>query len=167
MKRTASSSNHEPFRRGAGYLHFAGLLQIIAGTLSLAFSALGSSVAMAFGVENLFDPRAAADRFAGDGVAGLGNLVAEFAAFQASYGWIFGLLLVVAGICTMRLRARRFIWTSTLVNLANFPHGTTVALLTWHGLTRPGVARAFDAASSDGADEGVPRSVHSPRQDAG
>jgi len=54
-----------------------------------------------------------------------------------------GYLLIVAGAFCLKPRGRRFVVTAAVINLVNFPHGTTVGILVLHGLARPAVVRAF------------------------
>lgn len=133
----------KPFRRGAGYLYFVGILQIGAGMLSLLFSLLAFAHAGSADAGGLLDPRQVAYRFAGHGSEGWASFVAGYLSFHVTYGWIFGLLLITAGICCMRRRGRWLVRFSSLLNLLNFPHGTTAALMTWHGLNRDRISGAF------------------------
>ena len=143
MNRKNAYQTDDSFRLGAGYLYFMGVLQIIAGGLNLAFSAFSFALADDLGAADLFTPGRVVDAFVQRGI-GWPDWVVSFMAVQVVYGWIFGLLMIVAGICCLRRRARRFVWVSTIANLFNMPHGATVAFLVWHGLTRPRIAAAFD-----------------------
>lgn len=143
MNRETAYRTDDPFPRGAGYFYFTGVLQIGAGVLNLLFSLLGFLQARAAGVGGLLEAQGLAEWFSGRGLEGSAAVIAGLVAFQIAFGWIFGLLLIAAGICSLKCRARGFVWFSTVVNLFNFPHGTTVALMTWHGLNRRGIARAF------------------------
>lgn len=143
MNRVTPHAANDPFPRGEGYLYFAGLLQIGAGILSLGFSLLASGRAQAIGAGGLLDPGRVAGLYGGSEGGSFASFTAGFVSFQAAYGWIFGALLVVAGFCSIYCWARWLVGLSALVNLINFPHGTTVALFVLHGLTRPGVTRAF------------------------
>jgi len=62
---------------------------------------------------------------------------------EFAFGWIFGLLMIVSGALSIRKKGRRFVTTSAIINLFNFPHGTTVAILVLHGIARPGISGAF------------------------
>lgn len=139
MNRATAYTTNDPFPRGEGYLYFAGVLQIVAGILSLAFSLLALDRAEAIGAGGVLDPQRVATIF-GDGFA---SFTANFVALQAAYGWIFGTLLVIAGFCSIYCWARWLVTISALVNLLNFPHGTTAALFVLHGLSRPGIKQAF------------------------
>ncbi|MCH7228261.1 hypothetical protein [Haloferula sp. A504] len=141
-RRTAFSPDGPP-PRGSGYLYFVGVLQIGTGILSILFSVLGLIHASSADAAGLLNPHAVEHLFAGHGSEGWNSLVAGLVSLHITYGWILGLLLITAGICCIRRRARRFVWTSTLLNLVNFPHGTTAALMTWHGLTRNRISSAF------------------------
>lgn len=143
MNRQTAYITDDPFPQGAGYFYFVGMLQIAAGTLSVLFSLLGFLQARAAGVTNLLEPQRVADWFAWQGVEGSASIIAGMVAFQLAFGWIFGALLIAAGICSLKRWACGFVWFATVVNLFNFPHGTTVALMTWHGLRRRGISRAF------------------------
>ncbi|GAA5482957.1 hypothetical protein Hsar01_02183 [Haloferula sargassicola] len=146
MNRTTASMTADPFRRGEGYLYFVGLLQIGAGLLSLVFSGLGWWRVTAIGAAGLANPVDVVERFSGQGA--FSSLVAGFVTFQMMYGWIFGLLLVVSGVLSLKCRAKGFVRASSVANFFNYPHGTTAALMTWHGVGRPGIAAAFRDAEA-------------------
>lgn len=143
MTHSSSISDNRRFRRGAGYLYFVGVLQILAGSLGVLFSLFGLINSAATGAGGVLDPERVADLFAGRGFENLTSLLVGFISFQTRFGWAFGLLLIVSGLCCLKQRGRGLVWLSTLVNLVNVPHGTTVALMTWHGLTRRRIAQAF------------------------
>lgn len=143
MNQASTASPNSSFPRGAGYLYFVGVLQIALGLLSVVFSLFAFLHLSSAGVLSILDPQKIQEQYAGPGGDGWNNLIAAYASLQAGFGWIFGVLLIAAGICCLKRRCRKFVWFSTVVNLLNMPHGTTVALLTWHGLTRPRISEAF------------------------
>lgn len=148
MNQTPPVSTTELPRCGAGYLYFVGILQIGAGLLSVLFSLLAFLQVGLAESGGLLDPQQVAHRFAGHGSEGWASLVAGYVSFHVTYGWILGLLLISAGVCCIKLRARRLVWFSSLLNLLNFPHGTTAALMTWHGLSRDRISGAFSGEKS-------------------
>ena len=144
MKRIANSRNEDvPLARGEGYLTFMGYLQIAVGVLTVVFSAVAIAEAAWIGHTGLFNPVNAATYFGGRATGSFTSLLAGYVAFQISYGWLMGAMLIAAGVCCLKRIARRFVAAVSVVNLVNFPHGTTVAILMLHGLSRPGIAGAF------------------------
>jgi|GEM_PF-1685027 len=129
---------------GEGYLSFVGYLQIVAGVLTMLFSLFGMALAFAADEGSWLNPAAVYDAYEGtaEGVVLL-KLTATYVAVQLVLGWAFGLLLIVAGAFCLKPRAKRFVAAAAIINLVNFPHGTTVGILVLHGLGRPGVVQAF------------------------
>ena len=117
-------------------------LQFAAAVFSVVFSLLGIAQGVATDPA-LLNPFTVAEIFRGANPGVLGRLVASFMVFQMTCGWLMGLLLIVGGVCCLKRRGRRFVAVSAIVNLINFPHGTTVAIMVLHGLSRPGIAQAF------------------------
>lgn len=141
MEHTKSHTSSLP--RGEGYLLFTGYLQLVAGALTILFSGLGIVLAMRGGDASWMNPLAAVRSFGPAEAGFFVKLISVYAAMHIAFGWIFGLLMVVSGTCSLRHRSRRFVTTSAIINLLNFPHGTTVALLVLHGMSRPGISSAF------------------------
>lgn len=138
-----TSTSVQPMTRGVGYLYFMGYLQIGVGVLTIAFSALGIIQGLS-SFPGLLSPSAVLDSASG----WLVPILWAYMSFQISFGWIFGLLMIVAGVCCLLRRTRGFVATAAWMNLANFPHGTTAAIMMLHGLSRPGIAGAFEDAPS-------------------
>lgn len=124
-------------------MYFVGVLQIVAGLLSVLFSLFGVLQSNSAGVEGLLNPQEVAHLFSGHESGEWINFVSGFVSLHLAYGWVLGLVLITAGICCIRRRARWFVWFSTVLNLVNFPHGTTVGLMTLHGLSRSRISGAF------------------------
>ena len=61
------------------------------------------------------------------------KLIAASLSMQMMFGWILGLMMISAGIFWLRNKTRAWVTFVTAVNLLNFPHGTTVALIIIHG----------------------------------
>lgn len=141
MEHTKSHTSSLP--RGEGYLLFTGYLQLVAGTLSILFSGMTIILAMLAGDQSWINPFAAARMFGPAEAGFFVKLVGVYMALQIAFGWIFGLLMVISGALSLRKRGRRFVTTSAIINLFNFPHGTTVAILVLHGIARPGISGAF------------------------
>jgi len=142
MSQPSNHSNRSGFPRGTGYLYFIGFLQILTGVLGVLFSIFGLLNSEAVGAGGVLDPQQVAESFSGR-FEGLISLLVGFISFQTRYGWALGLLLIASGLCCLKRRGRVLVWVSTLVNLFNVPHGTTAALMTWHGLNRRRIAQAF------------------------
>ena len=126
------------FPRGQGYLYFVAWLQIVTGTLTTLFSALG----VFHGLVNdssLLNPLNAGGESPGFWL----RLISAYVVFQMTYGWIFGLLHVASGVFCFGARGRGFVIFANVVNLLSFPHGTTVAFLTLHGLGVRSIAHVF------------------------
>lgn len=140
--KTAYTTDNSLPKRG-GYFYFVGVLLIGAGTLSVLFSLFGFLQVKLAGAWGLLDPEEVANLFTGRGSDGWANFVAGYVSFHLASGWIFGALFILGGIFSIQRRARSFIWVSTVINLFNFPHGTTVALMAWHGLKSPHIPNPF------------------------
>lgn len=126
------------FPRGQGYLYFVAWLQIVTGTLTTLFSAFG----VFQGLVNdsaLLNPLNAGGQTHGFWL----RLISAYVVFQMTYGWIFGLLHLASGAACFGARWRGFVIFANAVNLLNFPHGTTVAFLTLHGLGVRSIAHVF------------------------
>jgi hypothetical protein len=131
------------FPRGQGYLYFMAWLQIAAGALTTLFSVFG----VFHGLVNdssLLNPVEVGGESHGFWL----GLVSGYIVFQMTYGWIFGLLHVASGVCCFGSRARGFVIFANAVNLLNFPHGTTVAFLTLHGMGVRSIARVFKGGAT-------------------
>jgi hypothetical protein len=138
------TQNHtSPLPRGEGYLLFTGYLQLVAGTLTILFSGMAIILAMLAGDASWMNPFAAARMFGPAEAGFFVKLVGAYMAMQIAFGWIFGVLMVASGVLCLRQNGRRFVTTSAIINLFNFPHGTTVAILVLHGIARPGISGAF------------------------
>lgn len=131
------------FRRGEGYLVFMGYLQIVTGVLTLLFSLTVIAHAWAVSATVLMSPARIYHLFGGFDADVFTKLVAAYLSFQVMFGWILGLGTILAGIASLKCRGRRWITLMAVLNLVNFPHGTTVAIMVLHGMTRPGIAGAF------------------------
>ena len=129
--------------RGEGYLMFVGYLQLVAGAMTLLFSALAIVLAMLASDASWMNPIAVARSFGPEESSFFVKLIGAYMALQFAFGWLFGLLMVVGGVLCIRKKGRRFVTTSAVINLFNFPHGTTVAILVLHGIARPGISGAF------------------------
>lgn len=130
---------HGPIsHRGEGYLMFAGYLQVAVGVLSVLFS-LMALVPQASGSASLLQHVISGQAFGGPAA----SLIGGYLAFQISFGWLMGLHMIVSGVCCLRHRAKSFVAAASMVNMINFPHGTTAALVMLHGLTRPDISQAF------------------------
>lgn len=127
------------FRPGAGYLYFAGLLQIFAASLMILFSLTGV-VSVALGGVSLFNPAVLAEM--SDGL--WSAVLAAFLAFQYSVGWVIGLAQLASGVCCLKRPRPRWVALASVVSLLNFPAGTLAAIFTLHGLTQREIADAFD-----------------------
>jgi hypothetical protein len=139
-----SISHTSSIPRGEGYLLFTGYLQIVAGVLTILFSAITIVAAMLAGDASWINPVTVSQSFGSAEAGFFFKLITVYMAMQISFGWIFGILMVVGGVLSLRKNGRRFITTSAIINLFNFPHGTTVAILVLHGMSRPGISGAFD-----------------------
>lgn len=152
---TMNPSTTSPSSSGAGYLFFLGILQILTGILSVLFSVFGIAWAGSAGALNVLNPESIADLTGSRGGAGATSLLAAYVSFQFSFGWIFGLFFIASGICCLRRKGRAFVWLSTILNVLNGPYGTTVSLLTWHGLYRdrlsPTLAKSSDKERREGS----------------
>lgn len=135
-------------RHGEGYLFFMAYLQIVAGALNLIFSAFAIGRAATTGNMDFLGLTATTDALGG--VAGidlhgiLASMMAGYMVIQLAFGWVAGLMMIGAAICCLKRRGRWFVAASSVLNLFNFPHGTTVAIMMLHGLSRPGISRVFD-----------------------
>lgn len=138
-----TKTHTSPLPRGEGYLLFTGYLQLVAGALTIVFSGLAILLAMLAGDASWMNPFAAARTFGPAEAGFFVKLIGAYMAMQVAFGWIFGLLMIIAGTLSIRKKSRRFVTTSAIINLFNFPHGTTVALLVLHGMCRPGISAAF------------------------
>ena len=128
-----------PFPRGVGYLAFMAYLQIGVGLLTILFSA--------FAIFQVFiiDPQLLNPVIAGETSRSFfGRLIAGYMAFQMMFGWLLGAMMIMAGICCLQLRGRTFVTASAVLNLLNFPHGTTAAIMMLHGFRRQEVVEALD-----------------------
>ena len=136
-----TSADIRPFRRGEGYLSFMGYLQIATGALSVLFSA--GAVLTGLGDSSLLNPVATAE----DATNWLMALLTGYITLQMTVGWIPGVLQIVAGVCCLRHRAPGFVIFASWVNLINFPHGTTTALLMLYGISRRDLLHGFRRGS--------------------
>lgn len=132
-----------PYAHGEGYLVFIGYLQLIAGVLTVMFSAMTVFLAMAVDPSPWVHPIEIARSFGPADSGVLAKLIAGYIAFQFTFGWIFGLSMILSRWLCLRHTGRRVVGAIAVLNLLNFPHGTTVAILVLHGLMRPGIAGAF------------------------
>ncbi|WP_193212612.1 hypothetical protein [Luteolibacter marinus] len=137
------SPKHADFRRGEGYLVFMGYLQIVTGALTLLFSLMVMAHAWAVSDTVLMSPARIFHAFGSADADLFTKMVAAYMSFQVMFGWILGLGTILAGIWSLNCRARRWVTAMAVLNLINFPHGTTVAIMVLHGMTRPGIAGAF------------------------
>jgi hypothetical protein len=131
-----------PLAHGEGYLIFVGYLQLVAGVLTVLFSVCSIVMILAADAPSLLNPLEAARSYAAPGSEML-KLLAGYMSFQIVAGWLFGLLMILAGFLVFIRRGRRTVAAVAVLNLVNFPHGTTVAIMVLHGLGRPGIAAAF------------------------
>jgi hypothetical protein len=129
--------------RGEGYLIFVGYLQLVAGVLTMLFSGMAVVLAMFAADSSWMNPITVARSFGPAEAGFFVRLIGAYMALQFAFGWIFGLLLIVGGALCLKKRGRRFVTISAIINLFNFPHGTTVAILVLHGIARPGISGAF------------------------
>lgn len=136
----------DSFPRGHGYLYFVAWLQVVTGGLTLLFSVFGVFQGLV-NDSSLLNPAEASRDSHGFWL----RLVSGYIVFQMTYGWIFGVLHVASGICCFGGRARGFVILANVVNLLNFPHGTTVAFLTLHGFRYRSLARAFRGDATAGS----------------
>lgn len=141
-----SKTHTSPLPLGEGYLLFVGYLQLVAGAMTILFSVLTIALATLAGDASWLNPITVIRSFGSPEAGFFVKLIGTYAALQVAFGWIFGLLLVVSGILCISKRGRRFVTATAIINLFNFPHGTTVALLVVHGITRPGISGAFHDA---------------------
>ncbi|MDF1814301.1 MAG: hypothetical protein P1V20_19000 [Verrucomicrobiales bacterium] len=132
---TATTQN---FKRGEGYLFFSGWLQIATGILSIIFSGLGLFLipGVTMGAAFDFTETHYLNSFAG-------KVINYFMIWQIALGWLTGLIMVVSGWLCLRMKGREFVKWASVVNLLNFPHGTTVAIMTLHGLAQRKITSAF------------------------
>jgi len=130
MELTADTPNPSEARSGSGYFNFMGHLQIWAGALTILFSCMTLGMALIGGDSVLFNPEALG------AYSTAATMVSLYLAFQINFGWIFGVLLLLSGIGCLKSRWKPLVKVSAIVNLLNFPHGTTIALMTLHGLNR-------------------------------
>lgn len=142
MEHTKNHTSSLP--RGEGYLLFTGYLQLVAGALTILFSGMAIVMAMSAGDVSWMNPFAAAGMFGSAEGGFFVKLIGAYMGLQIAFGWIFGLLMVASGVLSLRKKGRRFVTTSAIINLFNFPHGTTVAILVLHGIARPGISGAFE-----------------------
>jgi len=132
------------FPRGVGYLTFMGYFQIGVGLLTVLFSAL------AIFQGSIIDPQLLNPMVAGEASRGFfGRMIAGYMAFQMVFGWLLGTMMIMAGVCCLQLRGRTFVTVSAVLNLLNFPHGTTAAILMLHGFRRQEVIEALDHFASE------------------
>lgn len=136
-------SHTSPLPQGEGYLLFTGYLQIVAGALSIMFSALAIVLAMLADDASWMNPFAATRMFGPAEPGFFIKLIGAYMALQIAIGWIFGLMMILGGTLSIRKKGRTFVTFTAIINLINFPHGTTVALLVLHGMFRPGISGAF------------------------
>ena len=139
-------------RPGEGYLAALGYLQIGTGSLSLLMS-LMLFFQMMFSESALLNPSTAFDSSSDL----LDRLIATYVSLQLSIGWLAGGLQLASGICCLQARHPRFVLAASLVNIANFPHGTMAGILMLLALRRPDLQHGF--ASSPVADS-VPELPH-------
>ena len=140
---TTAPELESPFPHGKGYLYFIGNLQIIAGILSIVLSLFVMLQAYSMHSTLLLGPIEIYQTFGGLQSGQFAKLIATSLSMQMMFGWVLGLMMISAGICCLRNKGRAWVTFVTAANLLNFPHGTTVALITIHGLTRPGIRGAF------------------------
>ena len=140
---TTARELEPPFQRGQGYLYFIGNLQIIAGILSIVLSLFVMLQAYSMRSTLILGPIEVYQTFGGLQSGVVEKLIAASLSMQMMFGWVLGLMMISAGIYCLRNKARTWVTFVTAVNLLNIPHGTTVALIIIHGLTRPGIRGAF------------------------
>jgi hypothetical protein len=129
--------------RGEGYIFFMAWLQLIAGALTLLFSLMTLGMVM-FSKDGSWASPAEVYRTIGPSEWSMFmKLMAAYIAFQFMFGWIFGLSLMLGGLLCLKRAGRGVVTAVAVLNLVNFPHGTTVGLLVLHGMTRRGIAGAF------------------------
>ena len=131
-----------PLPHGEGYLKFMGYLQLIAGVLSVLFSGSATALILMANAPTLLNPLEVTKTFGSPTSESL-NLLAGYMSFQIVSGWLFGLLMIISGVLVFRRKGRRTVAAAAILNLVNFPHGTTVAIMVLHGLSRPGISAAF------------------------
>lgn len=137
--KTSMSIPSSVFPRGVGYLTFMGYFQIGVGLLTVLFSAL------AIFQGAIIDPQLLNPAVAGEASRGFfGRMIAGYMAFQMTFGWLLGAMMIMAGVCCLQLRGRTFVTVSAVLNLLNFPHGTTAAIMMLHGFRRQEVVDALD-----------------------
>lgn len=130
------SSPSSTFPRGVGYLTFMGYFQIGVGLLTVIISAFAILI---------IDPQLLNPVVAGEASrAFFGRLIAGYMACQMVFGWLLGPMMIIAGVCCLQLRGRTFVTVSAVLNLLNFPHGTTAAIMMLHGFRRQEVVEALD-----------------------
>lgn len=134
---TASPS--APLPAGVGYLTFMGYFQVGIGVLTLLFSAF--AIFQGTVIDPLpFKPESVTDASRGF----WGRLIVSYIAFQMFFGWLLGVMMILAGTGCLQLRGRTLVTISTWLNFINFPHGTMAAILMFIGLGQPEVLNAFD-----------------------
>ncbi len=131
------------FQPGEGYLYFVGQLQIVAGVLTVLFSLLTMIQAWTVNATAIMSPAEIYSAFGSPHGGWFNKLLAAYMSFQVMFGWIIGLLMISAGICCLKNRGRTWVALTACLSLVNFPHGTTVALMVLHGLTRPRISGAL------------------------
>jgi hypothetical protein len=125
-------------RPGEGYLSALGYLQVGTGILSLTMSLMLFFQAL-FSHSELLNPATAFDSSSDL----IDRAIATYVTLQLTLGWIAGALQLAAGLCCLRGRNLRLVWAASLINLANFPHGTMAAILMVLTLRRAEVIDSF------------------------
>lgn len=128
---------------------FMGYLQIAAGALTLLLSVMAITQTLVNGDAWWLNPMALVES---EEVFGSNPLISAFVvylAFQMGFGWFLGLLMMGAGVFCLKPSGRRFVTWSSIFNLINFPHGTTVAIMVLHGLGKPEIRDAFPPPKSN------------------
>lgn len=138
-----STPSEIPFARGQGYLTAMGYLQIVAGALTVLFSCLAMLKASTLSGTVLMSPAAIHEAFGGFAGGGFTKFMAGYMSFLVMFGWILGLMMISAGIASLKCRGRYWIGFVSILNLFSQPLATTVAMMMLHGLTRPRITAAF------------------------
>ena len=125
-------------RPGEGYLAALGYLQIGTGSLSLLMSLMLFFQVM-FGHSEMLNPVTAFD----SSFDLIDRAIATYVSLQLSIGWLAGGLQLAAGICCLHARHPRLVWAASIVNIANFPHGTMAGILMILALRRPDLTHGF------------------------
>lgn len=133
-----------PHSEEHAYLKFAAALLMVAGGFHLFFSIICMSMI-------LFSPMMS---FAGDGSLFslldfnrsdlLPALVYSYVIFLSFFGWVIGLLAMMASRYCLRTHSWRFVMRVVLLNWLWLPVGTTIGLILWRDLRRKAIKGLFD-----------------------